>query len=131
MVSWLPLNLPGADRVVEKAMKCCGAIPGDPEMREGMFPDLAVDGDGDALLEGDGDLLRRVGGLGEGQVHRGLIGSDQRGDDGSPFIDLLVDVRTKLRAAKQYEMADEIRSRLTDLGVLVEDNPGGSSWTYQ
>jgi len=46
MVSWLPLNLPGADRVVEKAMECCGTIPGDPEMREGMFPDLAVDADG-------------------------------------------------------------------------------------
>ncbi|MEO2034790.1 MAG: hypothetical protein ABGZ35_22140 [Planctomycetaceae bacterium] len=46
MVSWLPLNLPGADRVVQKAMECCGAIPGDPGMREGMFPDLAVDGDG-------------------------------------------------------------------------------------
>jgi|GEM_PF-5713526 len=46
MVSWLPLNLPGADRVVEKAMECCGTIPGDPEMREGMFPDLAVDSEG-------------------------------------------------------------------------------------
>ena len=50
MVSWLPLNLPGADRVVEKAMECCGAIPGDAEMREGMFPDLAVDGDGNLYM---------------------------------------------------------------------------------
>ena len=74
------------------------------------------------------DTLRSLGGI------LGLTfeqPSDQRGDDGSPFIDLLVDVRTRLRTAKQYELADEIRSRLIDLGVVVEDNPGGSNWTYQ
>ena len=57
--------------------------------------------------------------------------SNQRRDDGSPFIDLLVDVRKTLRAAKQYELADEIRSRLADLGVALEDSADGSSWTYQ
>ena len=74
------------------------------------------------------DTLRSLGGI------LGLTfqqPSDTRREDGSPFVDLLVDVRTRLRAAKQYELADEIRSRLTELGVVLEDTPGGSGWTYQ
>ena len=74
------------------------------------------------------DTLRSLGGI------LGLTfqqPSDTRREDGSPFVDLLVEVRTRLRAAKQYELADEIRSRLTELGVVLEDTPGGSGWTYQ
>ena len=74
------------------------------------------------------DTLRSLGGI------LGLTfqqPSDTRREDGSPFVDLLVEVRTRLRAAKQYELADEIRSRLTKLGVVLEDTPGGSGWTYQ
>ena len=46
-----------------------------------------------------------------------------------PYVDLLLDVRGKLRDVKQWALADEIRTRLGDLGVTVEDRPGGeSSW---
>jgi cysteinyl-tRNA synthetase len=51
--------------------------------------------------------------------------SDQRGID--PFVDLLLDVRRKLRGIKQWELADEIRTRLAEHGVTVEDRPGGDS----
>jgi cysteinyl-tRNA synthetase len=44
-----------------------------------------------------------------------------------PYLDLLVEVRRKLRDSKQYQLADEIRTRLADLGVTVEDRPGGES----
>ena len=33
-----------------------------------------------------------------------------------PFIDMLVEVRTRLREAKQFALADSIRDRLTELG---------------
>jgi len=33
-----------------------------------------------------------------------------------------------LREAKQYQLADEIRARLTDLGVTLEDTPQGTVW---
>ena len=56
---------------------------------------------------------------------------DGHGESGSPFIDLLVQVRTRLRSAKQYALADEIRSDLTELGVVVEDTPEGSTWSYR
>jgi cysteinyl-tRNA synthetase len=40
-------------------------------------------------------------------------------------------MRSKLRMAKQFALADEIRNRLTDLGVVVEDTREGSSWRIQ
>jgi cysteinyl-tRNA synthetase len=45
-----------------------------------------------------------------------------------PFIDLLVEVRAELRAAKQYPLADRIRARLAELGVTLEDSPSGTRW---
>jgi cysteinyl-tRNA synthetase len=49
-----------------------------------------------------------------------------------PYVDLLVDVRQKLRGIKQWALADEVRARLATLGIIVEDNPGGdSSWRFE
>jgi len=45
-----------------------------------------------------------------------------------PFIDLLIEIRRELRAAKQYQLADQVRSRLSDLGVTLEDSPSGTTW---
>ncbi len=62
----------------------------------------------------------------------GVLGLDpaeeQDGVTAAPFIDLLLEVRQQLRAAKQFQQADLIRQRLSDLGVTVEDSAGGSSW---
>jgi cysteinyl-tRNA synthetase len=44
------------------------------------------------------------------------------------LIDLLINTRTALRAAKQYDLADSIRDQLADLGYALEDNPGGTTW---
>ena len=45
-----------------------------------------------------------------------------------PFIDMLVEVRTQLREAKQFALADSIRDRLADLGVSLEDSAEGTQW---
>jgi len=50
------------------------------------------------------------------------------GEDAGPFIELLLSTRQRLREAKQWALADEIRDRLRDLGVVVEDRPGGAVW---
>ena len=52
------------------------------------------------------------------------------GQPASPFVDLLAEVRQELRAAKQFALADRIRSRLQELGVSLEDTPEGYKWRY-
>jgi cysteinyl-tRNA synthetase len=46
----------------------------------------------------------------------------------APFIDLLVDLRRELRQAKQYAIADRVRSGLGELGIVLEDGPAGTTW---
>jgi cysteinyl-tRNA synthetase len=53
---------------------------------------------------------------------------DSRSEDAGPFIELLLTTRQRLREAKQWALADEIRNQLRDLGVLVEDRPDGAVW---
>jgi cysteinyl-tRNA synthetase len=48
--------------------------------------------------------------------------------EAAPFIDLLVELRAELRKAKQYALADTVRTRLADLGITIEDTPQGTRW---
>jgi cysteinyl-tRNA synthetase len=48
--------------------------------------------------------------------------------EASPFIELLIQTRLNLRQAKQFQMADEIRNKLTELGIILEDGPKGTTW---
>ncbi len=49
----------------------------------------------------------------------------------APFIDLLVSVRSELRAARQFALADQIRDGLASAGVTLEDGPRGTQWQRQ
>ncbi len=44
------------------------------------------------------------------------------------LIQLLIDTRKGLREAKQYDLADQIRDRLAELKVQLEDKPEGTVW---
>jgi cysteinyl-tRNA synthetase len=57
-------------------------------------------------------------------------GSRDDHQSSEPFVELLLDVRRKLREAKQWALADEIRNRLNTLGIQVEDKPDGTSDWY-
>ncbi len=48
--------------------------------------------------------------------------------DAEPFIELLISTRRQLREAKQFQLADEIRAKLVELGVALEDTPKGTVW---
>ena len=61
-----------------------------------------------------------------------LSESDDDSDTSAgPFIQLLVDLRTDLRAARQFDQADRIRNELANLGVSLEDSPAGTEWTLR
>ena len=46
----------------------------------------------------------------------------------APFIDLLVQLRNDLREAKQFELADRVRSGLAEAGITLEDGAEGTRW---
>jgi cysteinyl-tRNA synthetase len=64
----------------------------------------------------------------------GLFGESakhsDRANDGliNGLMQLLIDLRAEARKSKNFAMADQIRKRLTDLGVTIEDRPGGTGW---
>jgi cysteinyl-tRNA synthetase len=50
------------------------------------------------------------------------------GSDAAPFIGLLIETRAELRKAKQFQLADMVRDKLTELGITLEDSPQGTTW---
>jgi cysteinyl-tRNA synthetase len=74
------------------------------------------------LVEAQTTLLQLAGVL-------GLRLEEPRRDlSAKPFVDLLLTIRRDLRAAKQYALADQIRSELQKLGVAIEDRADISTW---
>ena len=55
--------------------------------------------------------------------------SAQTGVD--PFVNMLVSVREELRKQKLWDLSDEIRNRLEELGVSLEDGKEGTSWRWK
>ena len=82
-------------------------------------------------VAGAQDTLRDLGGI------LGLTFAERTGGDGAgtagagPFIELLLETRTALRQARQFEQADRIRDGLEQLGVSVEDTPNGPVWQFR
>ena len=48
--------------------------------------------------------------------------------DAAPFIELLLKTRKKLRDAKQFQLADEIRTTMLKMGLTLEDTNSGTIW---
>jgi cysteinyl-tRNA synthetase len=48
--------------------------------------------------------------------------------EAAPYIDLLVQIRTELRAAKQWQLADRVRDGLAELNIVLEDGGQGTTW---
>ncbi len=46
----------------------------------------------------------------------------------APFIDLLLEIRRELRSQKLWALSDQIRDRLQEMGVTVEDGKDGTTW---
>ena len=49
----------------------------------------------------------------------------------APLLELLIELRARLRKEKNFGLADEIRKRLTELGVALEDRPDGTRWRIE
>ncbi|MFC2033786.1 cysteine--tRNA ligase [Chloroflexota bacterium] len=44
------------------------------------------------------------------------------------LVDSLIFIRNKLRQYKQWQITDDIRNRLNEMGIILEDTPQGTIW---
>ncbi len=47
------------------------------------------------------------------------------------LITILIGIRSLLRKRREYELADEIRARLRETGVEIQDTPQGTKWRIE
>jgi cysteinyl-tRNA synthetase len=45
------------------------------------------------------------------------------------LMDLLIEIRAQARKSKDFATADKIRDSLAEIGVTLEDRPGGTEWS--
>jgi cysteinyl-tRNA synthetase len=84
-----------------------------------------------AILKQGAKTLRELGGtLG---LFRKPVQENASGGDAlaGKLLDLLVEIRTDSRKAKNFALADKIRNSLAQLGVTLEDRQGGTEWSVQ
>jgi cysteinyl-tRNA synthetase len=61
----------------------------------------------------------------------GLRLEEKKGSgDADAFINLLIEVRAEVRKQKLWALSDQIRDKLKELGVAIEDGKDGATWRY-
>ncbi len=73
------------------------------------------------------EQLSNSGGLSD-SVRAQLVAVPNKDGGAAEIIDLLIVVREELRQAKHFALADDIRSRLEGLGIVLEDSREGTVW---
>jgi cysteinyl-tRNA synthetase len=60
------------------------------------------------------------------ELNRAITGDETK--SAGELIEELIKLRDELRQAGQWQLADEIRSKLGELGIALEDTPKGTVW---
>lgn len=63
-----------------------------------------------------------------GILEKAWKGSAFEDKDFQKLMETILDIRQDVRAAKQYAIADKIRDRLGEMGIVIEDTPTGARW---
>ncbi|MGH9130899.1 MAG: CysS/YqeB C-terminal domain-containing protein, partial [Acidimicrobiales bacterium] len=59
------------------------------------------------------------------------VGARDQREVVGPFVEALLEQRSRARATRRFEDADALRDQLTALGVEVRDTPGGVEWLLE
>jgi cysteinyl-tRNA synthetase len=76
------------------------------------------------------DLTRELEKLEVTDIEWRSIGGGEEKGDPSGLIAILIEARIQLRSRKLWALSDMIRVRLSQIGVLLEDSAGGTSWRW-
>ncbi len=91
-------------------------------------------GDGSALSQGDLEAIDQLLTSLMGDV-LGILPDDLEQETGAglsrDLIDLIVDMRDRLREEREFELADRVRDGLTEIGVRLHDTADGTTWTLE
>jgi len=74
------------------------------------------------------DLLSRLGGDVLGIVKDELEGGVADGIRIDEFVQIIISERNEARKNKDFAKADELRKRLEEIGIVLEDTPNGTVW---
>jgi cysteinyl-tRNA synthetase len=76
------------------------------------------------------DMYRGLGGEILGIIPDDLA-QDAGGELAEGLMEIILDIRERYREARDWEEADALRNRLTELGVAVDDRPEGTIWRLE
>jgi cysteinyl-tRNA synthetase len=76
-------------------------------------------------------VYRDLGGKVLGIIPTDLMTQEAGGDLIDGLVNIVMGIRQQYRDAKAWEQADELRSQLADLGILVDDRPEGTVWRLE
>ena len=119
----LDVTRKGFEEAMDDDFNSAGALGHLFDLVKGINQARAIGLAAEPLQKAQTLLVELTGVLGL-QLHR----DDQLESGAAVFIDLLLEVRTALREAKQWELSDMIRDRLAELDVMIEDGKEGTAW---
>ena len=61
----------------------------------------------------------------------GWVEAHLQDEDGATIVETLLAIRRELRQAREYQMADAIRSSLGEIGFALEDTADGTTWRFR
>lgn len=111
-------NTPGAISVLFDLAKAINSSKDDSEKAAGLAGRLLELGDILGILYQDPTQFLQ--GMGAGA-------SADNGDEVA-LIEALIEERKQARARKDYAAADAARNKLTEMGIVLEDGPQGTTW---
>ena len=81
----------------------------------------------------DTQLKELLGSIAKWHSSAGLdeIPIDEIPGDVESLLSHITSTRSELRSKKQWQLADEIRNKLDELGITLEDTPKGTVWKYK
>jgi cysteinyl-tRNA synthetase len=94
--------------------------------------ELEKDGAAKGTLEAIEEKFRILGGDVLGIINEQADSGTKADDEAiEKLMQMVIEQRDAARKAKDFNKADEIRGRLDEIGIVLEDKPEGTAWRWK